>query len=119
MSGRALSEGEFEARVEDELISLGWVRAQGTFNPEIGIDAGEMYRFIGATRIRAWERLIDLYGDQPTAQRRFAQRVASEIDVRGTLDVLRQGIRDRGVQIDLAYFRPGHTLAADALAEYD
>lgn len=27
-------------------------------------------------------------------------------------------MRDRGVQIDLACFRPGHTLAADALAEY-
>ncbi|MCK9894172.1 DEAD/DEAH box helicase family protein [Frankia sp. AgB32] len=35
------------------------------------------------------------------------------------LDVLRQGVRDRGVQIELAYFRPGHTLAVDALKEYD
>ena len=33
--------------------------------------------------------------------------------------MLRQGVRDRGVQIDLAYFRPGHTLAAYALAEYE
>jgi type I restriction enzyme, R subunit len=33
--------------------------------------------------------------------------------------VLRQGVRDRGVQIDLAYFRPGHTLAADALDGYN
>ena len=51
--------------------------------------------------------------------RQFAQRVAAEIDARGVLDVLRQGVKDRGVQIDLAYFRPGHTLAADALDEYN
>ncbi|MBX6390931.1 MAG: DEAD/DEAH box helicase family protein, partial [Frankia sp.] len=50
--------------------------------------------------------------------RQFCQRVAAEVDARGVLDVLRQGVRDRGVQIDLAYFRPGHTLAADALAGY-
>ncbi len=118
MSAGALAEEAFEARVEEELLSRGWVQAQGTFNAELGIDTGEMERFIGATQIDAWERLIDLYGDQPTAQRMFAQRVASEIDARGVLDVLRQGVRDRGVQIDLAYFRPGHTLAADALAEY-
>ena len=51
--------------------------------------------------------------------RQFALRVASEIDSRGVLDVLRQGVKDRGVQIDLAYFRPGHTLAEGALDEYN
>ena len=51
--------------------------------------------------------------------RQFALRVAAEIDSRGVLDVLRQGVKDRGVQIDLAYFRPGHTLAAGALDEYN
>jgi len=78
-----------------------------------------MIRFIGATQVKNWNRLVGLYGgDQPATQRQFAQRVAAEIDARGVLDVLRQGVRDRGVQIDLAYFRPGHTLAANALAQY-
>src|SRR6266545_1819834 len=54
-----------------------------------------------------------------TAQRQFALRVAAEIDSRGVLDVLRQGVKDRGVQIELAYFRPGHTLAEGALDEYN
>jgi len=120
MTPGAHTEYTFESRVEAELVARGWSRAQGTFNVELGIDTGEMYQFIGATQQKSWDRLIELYaGDQPTAQRQFAQRVAAEIDARGVLDVLRQGVRDRGVQIDLAYFRPGHTLAADALAEYN
>jgi type I restriction enzyme R subunit len=120
MSGRALYEYAFESWVEAELVARSWQRAQGTFSADLGIDTGEMFRFIGATQIKSWERLIELYGgDQPTAQRQFAQRVAAEIDTRGVLDVLRQGVRDRGVQINLVYFRPGHTLATDALAEYD
>ena len=119
MSPGALGEYAFEERVEFELLQRGWVRGQKTFSAELGIDTGEMFRFIGATQIKSWERLIELYGDQPAAQRQFAQRVAAEIDARGVLDVLRQGVRDRGVQIDLAYFRPGHTLAADALAGYE
>ncbi len=119
MSPGIHTEQAFEIRVEAEMVELGWDRAQGTFNPELGIDTGEMYRFIGATQARAWERLVGFYGGDPnTAQRQFAQRVAAEIDARGVLDVLRQGVRDRGVLINLAYFRPGHTLAADALVEY-
>jgi hypothetical protein len=118
MTLKAPSELAFDSRVEEELILRDGVRAQGTFSPELCLDAGEMYRSI-ATQIKSWERLTELYGDQPIAQRRFAQRVAVkiEIDARGVLDVLRQGLRDRVVQIDLAYFRPGHTLADDSLAE--
>ncbi len=114
----AYTEQFFEERVEEELLTRGWQRAQNTFSAELGIDTGELFRFIGASQGDSWERLIGLYGDQETALRQFAQRVAAEIDARGVLDVLRQGVRDRGVQIDLTYFRPGHTLAADALAEY-
>lgn len=120
MTPGAHTEPAFEDRVEAELVARGWSRAQDTFNVELGIDTGEMYRFIGATQQKSWDRLVGFYGGyQSTAQRQFAQRVAAEIDARGVLDVLRQGVRDRGVQIDLAYFRPGHTLAANALAEYD
>lgn len=119
MNLRFFSELAFESRVEAELVERGWSGAASTFNIELGLDTGEMYRFIGATQLDRWEKLIELYGGvQTTAQRQFAQRVAAEIDARGVLDVLRRGVRDRGVQIDLAYFRPGHTLAADALAEY-
>lgn len=119
MSPGVHTERAFEDQVEAELLTYGWERSEGTFRPELGFDPAEMNHFIGATQIESWNRLIDLYGgDQETAQRQFSQRVAAEIDARGVLDVLRQGVRDRGVHIDLAYFRPGHTLAADALAGY-
>lgn len=112
-------EEAFETRVEAELLAYGWERARGPFDVELGIDTGDMYRFISATQVESWGRLIELYGgDRATAQRQFAQRVAAEVDSRGVLDVLRRGVRDRGVQIDMAYFRPGHTLAVDALGEY-
>src|ERR1035437_652696 len=50
--------------------------------------------------------------------RQFALRGAAEVDSRGVLEVLRQGGKDRGVQIELASFRPGHTLAEGPAAEY-
>ncbi|WP_347589686.1 DEAD/DEAH box helicase family protein [Acrocarpospora sp. B8E8] len=51
--------------------------------------------------------------------REFAKHVAREIDDRGALDVLRHGVKDKAVTIRLAYFRPSHTLAKDALKHYD
>jgi type I restriction enzyme R subunit len=113
------TERAFEDRVEHELVEQGWVRAAGTYRPEIALDTGALLTFIGRTQQESWDKLIEVYGDdQPTAQMQFVQRLAAEIDARGVLDVLRQGVKDRGVLIDLAYFRPGHTLAADALREY-
>ena len=39
------------------------------------------------------------------------QRVAPQFDKRATVDVLRRGVVDRNVRIELAYFKPGHGLA--------
>jgi type I restriction enzyme R subunit len=120
MSPGALGEQAFEIRVEDELLRRGWVRGQGTYSAELGLDTGELFKFVGATQAKAWAKLVQLHGGNPdTAQKQFALRVTAEIDARGVLDVLRQGVKDRGVSIALAYFRPGLLLAADALDEYN
>jgi type I restriction enzyme, R subunit len=119
MSADVYKELPFEAAIERELLESGWHQGTpGFYRPDLGLDPSELEAFVGRTQMKAWEKLVTAYGDQPTAQRELAKRVAAEIDKRGTLDVLRNGIKDRGVQIQLAYFRPGHTLAADALDEY-
>ena len=122
MNPGAHTELAFENAAEHELTTYaGWSQAsKGFYRPDLGLDTGALFEFIASTQIKAWNRLVDLYGgDQDTAQRKFAERVAMEIDSRGTLDVLRQGVKDRGVQIELCFFRPGHTIAKDALAEYE
>src|SRR5947208_15533707 len=40
----------------------------------------------------------------------FLKRLASEIERRGALDVLRNGIKDSGVKFQLAYFKPASGL---------
>ncbi|WP_344209259.1 type I restriction endonuclease subunit R [Kribbella sancticallisti] len=66
-----------------------------------------------------WDTLLQYAGgDVALAEREFLRFLAKEIDSRGVLDVLRNGVKDRGVRIRLAYFRPAHTVADDALDEY-
>src|SRR6266536_1620253 len=66
------------------------------------------------------ELAIMLHGGDPdTAQRAFADRLAKELDSRGTVDVLRRGVIDLGVTIQLAYFRPAHGLTPELVRRYD
>ncbi|MET8258192.1 DEAD/DEAH box helicase family protein [Micromonospora sp. NPDC005205] len=119
MSTHVYKEQAFEATIEAELLAAGWHRGLSNgYRPDLGLDTGELDTFIGATQKKEFDRLITAYGDLATAQREFAKRVAVEIDKRGALDVLRNGVKDRGVTILLCYFRPGHTLAVGALDEY-
>ena len=117
---RVETEGAFENAVEEGLRAHGWEPGlSDTYNHELGIDTSELAAFLGASQNDAWLRLQQEYGADETASiQRFAKRVAQQIDARGVLDVLRRGVNDRNAKIQLAYFRPAHTLAADALAEY-
>lgn len=114
-------EARFEDAIEAALLDSGWHRGQRDgYRRDLGLDTDQMWTFIGATQNETWEKLRAYYGsDAGEAQRQFARKVAKEIDARGALDVLRHGIKDRGHLIRLAYFRPAHTLADDALVNYE
>ncbi|MDB4278563.1 putative DNA binding domain-containing protein [Deltaproteobacteria bacterium] len=60
--------------------------------------------FIYATQPKEWERLKQHHGGE--VKEKFIARLAREIERRGTLDVLRKGIKDSGCKFRLAYFRP-------------
>ncbi len=64
--------------------------------------------FVLATQPREWERLKQHHGAE--AKDRFLKRLAAEVDKRGVLDVLRKGVKDSGVHIRLAFFRPSSGL---------
>ena len=118
----------FEQSICDSLLHRGGYDAikndlaqgaQPDFNPGLALDTGELFTFVGATQVDAWEELIKRYGgDQPTAQRRFAERLSSELDKRGSVDVLRHGVVDLGVTIKLAYFKPAHGLTPELIQRF-
>jgi type I restriction enzyme R subunit len=115
-------EHTFEDAIEASLLERGGYAASlpSHFDPLLGLDTSELFAFIGATQARAWEDLLGRYGNDPDhAQQGFAKRLASEIDNRGTLDVLRHGVVDLGVTLRLAFFKPAHglTLALQTLYE--
>jgi len=64
--------------------------------------------FVLATQPREWQRLTQHHG--AAVKEQFVARLAAEIERRGALDVLRNGIKDSGCKFRLAYFRPASGL---------
>ncbi len=113
-------ERAFEDGIEDHLLTHGYHQGSALdYDAALGLDPVQLFTFIGATQNEGWERLVALHGDTGTAQQRFIERVASQIDKRGTIDVLRHGVEDLGIAFKLAYFRPASGLNPDLETLYD
>ncbi|MER7132095.1 type I restriction endonuclease subunit R [Streptosporangium saharense] len=111
---------------EDAIVSAlrekgGWVPGSNDlYDHALGLNPTELLHFVQATQPKEWDRLVVAQaGDEAGAARRLADVVAKAIDADGALEVLRHGVKDRGITFRLAYFRPAHTIAADALEPYD
>jgi type I restriction enzyme R subunit len=68
----------------------------------------EVVDFVLATQPKEWKKLEEHHGSAVREQ--FLKRLAAEIERRGALDVLRNGIKDSGCKFRLAYFRPASGL---------
>ena len=68
---------------------------------------------------KAWERLVAVHGGEAGARTQFADRLAKQIDERGTVDVLRHGVNDHGIEVRLAYFKPAHGLTPELTHLYE
>ncbi|HXF66132.1 MAG TPA: RNA-binding domain-containing protein [Burkholderiales bacterium] len=64
--------------------------------------------FVLATQPKEWKKLEQHHG--AAVKEQFLRRLAAEIERRGALDVLRNGIKDSGCKFRLAYFRPASGL---------
>jgi len=90
------------------------------FEAKIGLDTAELFAFIEETQSPGWGRLVRAYGaDEAVARQRFVQRLAQQIDERGSVDVFRHGVRDQNVEIRLSYRKPAFGVAPELVAHYD
>jgi type I restriction enzyme R subunit len=125
----SISERLLEDEITARLVAQGGYRVckLGTdpewrpeFDATLGLDTRELFTFIEETQRVEWERLVKAHGgDDQLARQRFLQRIAQQIDERGTVDVLRHGIRDQNVEIRLSYRKPAFGVAPELVAQYD
>jgi type I restriction enzyme R subunit len=77
----------------------------------------DVLSFLYATQPKEWERFKKMHGDE--ARDRLLRRLASKVGRRGTLAVLRRGIKCDGCRFQLAYFRPSSGLNEELQRLYE
>ena len=95
-----VDEAAFEAHITGWLLDYGGYRrvnvggAGGDFDGNAGVDTADLFEFIAATQAAEWDQLVESgYGGDPVVARaKFVQRLASQLDKRGTVDMLRRGL---------------------------
>jgi len=111
MAELAHYEKTLETLICNHLGTNGWFIGKATdYSRDLGLDTAELHAFIQATQPDGWKRLISMHGSEAAATAKFAKRLASEITEHGAIYVLRKGVKDLGVKIELAYFAPAHDL---------
>ncbi|MCI5138315.1 MAG: type I restriction endonuclease subunit R, partial [Candidatus Electrothrix sp. AR1] len=112
-------EEAFEISIVASLTeSGGYEEGQAAdYDPEIGLFTSEVLTFLKSTQPTAWERITSVHG--PDTENRVIQRLCQEMDLRGSLDVLRNGFTDYSVKFRMACFQPESALNPDTIALYE
>jgi len=83
-------------------------RTSADYDRELCLIPDDLCAFIYTTQPEEWEKLKRQRGTE--TKKAFLRRVKSEIERRGTIDVLRKGIKDLGCTFHLTYFKPNSGL---------
>ena len=114
-------EMRFEQDIETSLTKVGgWEKESfqnSHYDASVGIDVDRLISFIGQTQPKQWERYLTIY--QIDAKRKLMKRFDEEVNTHGVLHVLRNGIRDRGVTLKVAFFRPVSGLNEELQEKYE
>ncbi|GMA51340.1 hypothetical protein GCM10025857_26970 [Alicyclobacillus contaminans] len=99
------SEKGLEGLIVQAMTRVGWLEGDAAdYDREYAVDLKQLTCFLRATQPEVAEAL-DLDHDSPT-RRKFLGRLQGEISKRGTIDVLRRGIKHGPYNLDLFYGTP-------------
>ena len=113
------TEQTFEAAIEHELLTHGgYIKGKpADFDKEIAIDTNIFITFLKQSQPKQWKKLQSIH--HTAIETKVTKRLVKELELRGSLDVIRNGITDNGVKFHMAYFKPESSLNPDAHALYD
>ena len=112
------TERAFEFQVEDLLLQQGgwlsgtnaeWDKARALFPARV-------FAFIEATQPKLWAEMAAMHGGN--LQPMLLDALVKELEIKGSLHVLRHGFKFYGKLFRLAWFKPAHGLSPDVLALY-
>ena len=116
MSGH--TERDFETAIEAGLTSSGGYekRRPNAFDEALALFPEDVSGFLKDSQPAKWEALEALLGPKTAAT--VLDNLSKELELKGTLHVLRHGFKCYGKTFRMVYFRPNTTMNPDAAENY-
>ncbi|WP_150523134.1 type I restriction endonuclease subunit R [Roseibium sediminis] len=112
------TETHFEKAIEAGLVkSGGYTKGQpDLFDEETALFPSEIFAFLKDSQSAKWASLESLLG--PRTEATVLADLVKELNLKGSLHVLRHGFKSYGKSFRLAYFQPNSGMNPDAAALY-
>nr|MBC8179647.1 type I restriction endonuclease subunit R [candidate division KSB1 bacterium] len=114
-----ITEKTFETAIVQSLVENGGYTEGNAldYSHELGMFKYEVLAFLQETQPKNWRKLFTIHGDD--VDNRVIQRLYTQMDLRGSLDVLRNGFVDYGVRFKMAFFKPESGLNPETKKLYE
>jgi len=112
------SELAFEIAIEAGLTSAGGYekRDASAYDESLALFPGDVIGFLQESQVTKWDQLEALLGEK--TRDTVLDSLAKELEIKGTLHVLRYGFKCYGKTLRLAHFRPNSGMNPEAAAVY-
>ena len=116
MSGH--TEHDFETTIEAGLISAGVYESRNpsTYDEALALFPADVTGFLKESQPARWQGLETLLGPKTTAT--VLEDLSKELELKGTLHVLRHGFKCYGKTFRMAYFQPNTAMNPEAAENY-
>lgn len=99
------------------LVEGGWHRGDvGEWDVERAVFPARVVVFLRAAQPALWGQLATQHGESLAEM--VVDQLAKQLDIKGTLGVLRQGFKFQGKTLQMAFFKPANKLNPDAMAQF-
>jgi len=118
MSNTQTKEVAFESSIEEILLDCGYVnKPNSSYAKDKALFPETIIAFIKETQSKTWEKLQSILGNNTGNQ--IIYDLIKWIELHGILSTLRHGFKCYGKQLQLAYFKPSHSMNEEVLSNYN
>ena len=118
MSNTQTKEIAFEKSIEEALLNAGYQSIPSqSFDKEKAIFPEQIIAFIKDTQLKEWQKLESILKENTANQ--IIYDLTKWIELHGVLATLRHGFKCYGKQLQIAYFKPSHSMNDEVLEKYE
>lgn len=112
------SEKAYQNDIIAELVASGYKkRGTETYHKDVGLDIELVLKFIAESQSKLWQRWQKHYGER--SETKFLNRLTKELNKKGAIHVIREGLKDTGCHFRLFYPEPHNNKNPDHQLLYE